>query len=342
MALVVVLLAALGISAYFIGRDLGLPGFTRSAVVPSVTRDHPSAARSRLERAGFHHLHELYLTSRSVPAGEVIGTQPTTGTRLRLDHAVAIEVSKGRPTVNLPNVTGDTQAKATQVMESDGFVVRKSFTSSASVHQGVVVRTRPVGPAREPEGSRVVLVISTGPQLVTVPNVSLDNQTAATDQLHNKGFEVNPTPVTVTSSVKVGDVVRTSPAAGRSVPLGRTITLYVSGGPAQTTIPYLVGDTASQAKTVLESDHLGVAFANQTVSSSSQGGLVQQSSPPAGVSEPPGTIVTVYRGVYSQATSGTSGVTGGSGTSGTSGSSGTSGTGPVSGTSGTSGDPTKG
>ncbi len=339
-ALVILLLAALAVSAYFIGRDLGIRGAARTAAVPSVSGTRPATAQSRLERAGFRHLRDRYLTSGSVPKGEVIGTEPRAGTRLAVNRTVVIEVSKGRATVALPDVAGETQSKATAQLRADRFVVVKSFANSSSVHQGVVITTRPAGPSNQARGSTVTLVISLGPRLVAVPDVTGDNQTAATDQLHLKGFQVNPTPVTVTSNIKNGDVVRTSPGAGNDEPVGTPITLYVSGGPAQVTTPYLLGDTAQQAKSVLRSDHLKVAFANQAVSSSSQNGLVQQTSPPGGVTEPTGTTVTVYVGVYTPPSStspsstspsstapGTSGVSGGTGVSGGSGVSGTKGKG---------------
>lgn len=183
----------------------------------------------------------------------------------------------------------------------------------------------------------MTIVISKGPKHVPVPDVSGENQTRATDELYMKGFQVNPNPVTVSSSVKTGDVVRTSPAAGKSEPVGTPVTLYVSGGPAQVTVPYVIGDTAQQAKSVLHSDHLKVVFANEAVSSTSQNGLVQNTTPPGGVTEPAGTPVTVYVGVYtpsSSSTSPTSGTSGTSPTSGTSGGSGVSGSVPTSGTSG--------
>lgn len=332
-ALVVVMLTALAVSAYFVGRDLGIRGAPRTATVPAVTRTQPATARIRLEKAGFRHLRNRYLNSGSVPKGEVIGTDPRSGTRLAVDQTIVIDVSKGTATIALPDVDGETQSKATAQLRADHFVVDKAFANSSSVHQGVVIRTEPAGPSEQPKGTAVTLTISLGPKLVAVPEVRGENQTAATDQLHLDGFQVNPTPVTVSSSVETGDVVRTSPAAGRNEPVGASVTLYVSGGPAQVTIPYLLGDTAQQARSILRSDQLKIAFTNQAVSSSSQNGLVQQSSPPGGVTEPTGTTVTVYVGVYTPpssttsttttSTSSTSGVSGGPGVSGGSGVSGT-------------------
>ncbi len=336
-ALVVVLLAALGVLAYFIGRDLGAFGADRTAPVPSVAHESPATARARLQKAGFHDIHLRDVTSATVPKGEAVGTHPPAGTRLATKRLVVLEVSTGAPTVAVPAVGGETQSAATSTLRHYGFHVKKLVTASSSVHPGVVIRTEPLAGAERSKGSTVQLVISSGPKEVVVPTLTGASPAAAAYELSSKGLSVSPVEKTEAStSVKSGDVVRTSPAAGAKVRAGTPVTIYVSSGPAPVDVPDVTNQTPKQAKAELKASGFKVAFTTIPVTSASENGLVVQTSPPAGASEPGGTTVTAYVGSYTppSSSSGTSGTSPTSGTSGLSGSSGSTTT--TTGVSGTS------
>ena len=58
-----------------------------------------------------------------------------------------------------------------------------------------------------------------------------ESQRAATTTLENAGFAVQIGPGQSSNTVPSGDVISTSPAAGKSEPIGSTVTLTVSTGP---------------------------------------------------------------------------------------------------------------
>jgi beta-lactam-binding protein with PASTA domain len=122
--------------------------------------------------------------------------------------------------------------------------------SSGSVPQGKVIGADPaVGTPEQPK-TLVNLVVSSGPQPVNVPNVVGEPQGQATSDLQNAGFAVQVNPNQVSSAVPAGSVATMSPP-GSSAAAGSTITLTISSGPAQVTVPDVSGDTEAQARTAL-------------------------------------------------------------------------------------------
>jgi eukaryotic-like serine/threonine-protein kinase len=87
-----------------------------------------------------------------------------------------------------------------------------------------------------------------------IPSVAGDTLTAATTALTTAGFQ----PLTATTSRfdpdnATGTVSGTSPAIGRSVTKGAKVTIILSKGPAQLSIPVLAGLPEAQAKAAIRS-----------------------------------------------------------------------------------------
>jgi eukaryotic-like serine/threonine-protein kinase len=88
----------------------------------------------------------------------------------------------------------------------------------------------------------------------SVPNVAGETLAAATTELTQAGFH----PLTTTASrfdpvVAAGNVSQTTPVIGASVAKGATVTIILSKGPAQLSIPVLVGLPEAQAKSAIRS-----------------------------------------------------------------------------------------
>ncbi len=111
---------------------------------------------------------------------------------------------------------------------------------------GDVVTTDPAPGTRLRSDKPLVLLVSSGPVQVAVPNVVGQPQAAATAALKNAGFVVNTTDGS-SLTVAQGDVISTNPPAGTQRAKGSAVQLVVSSGKPLVTIPYLVDDTPSQA-----------------------------------------------------------------------------------------------
>ncbi len=100
---------------------------------------------------------------------------------------------------------------------------------------------------------------------VKVPSVKGLKVSQAQDKLEKAGFKVNKTIKTVSSKkIKKNRIVKTDPAAGRTVKKGTKITLYKSKGEETYTIEDYVGRNYIEVQTLLEEVHeLNVTIAKR-------------------------------------------------------------------------------
>ncbi len=104
----------------------------------------------------------------------------------------------------------------------------------------------------------MVVIFLVIPAVTEVPDVKIPDVTDMTvieaeEELHEAGFEVASDVEEVESDqIKEGNVVKTNPAAGRSVKKGSTITLYVSKGVEQYEIEDYTDKNYIEVKTLLE------------------------------------------------------------------------------------------
>ena len=68
----------------------------------------------------------------SATPGNVIGTDPSAGSRVKSDKPVVLIASSGPQQVPVPNVVGQSQAAATTTLKAAGFVVTATTASSTS------------------------------------------------------------------------------------------------------------------------------------------------------------------------------------------------------------------
>ncbi|HEY9415574.1 MAG TPA: Stk1 family PASTA domain-containing Ser/Thr kinase [Pseudonocardia sp.] len=99
------------------------------------------------------------------------------------------------------------------------------------------------------------------PEQITVRDVSGQVQEAAREQLITQGLKPNikSVPSPITPQVPAGQAIRTDPAANSRVAQGTQIDLYISKGPAQVTVPNLIGKSQSDAQQALLVANLALA-----------------------------------------------------------------------------------
>jgi serine/threonine protein kinase len=120
---------------------------------------------------------------------------------------------------------------------------------------------------------------------VTVPDVSKQSVTAATQTLQNDHLTVGSQRSQASGSVAKGDVVSTDPNAGASVAKNSTVDLVVSSGPTATAVvPTLQGKQLTQAIALLQSANLGYTVHN--VTSNQTVGTVLSQNPAGGTKIP--------------------------------------------------------
>lgn len=194
-----------------------------------------STAKETIESAGLHFQQETDNNS-SEPRGTFTRQDPTGGTRVAKGSTVRVWFSSGPRTRTIPNVKGMTQQAATSALTSAGFKVSSVATeNSATVEKDHVTRTDPASGTQQPQGTSVILYISTGQ--TTVPTGLVGKpRNEAVRQLNNNGFNTNIMQEN-SDSVAAGNVTRVDPAEGSTVSQGATITVYISSGPKMIDTP---------------------------------------------------------------------------------------------------------
>ena len=190
-----------------------------------------------------------------------------------------LSVSSGGETVRIPKVAGLKVDEAIKRLEDLQFQVNPTTERSETVPLDVVIRTEPKAGTRVDPNSVVTVVSSAGPAPIIVPDVGGKSQTDATTTLSTAGFRVALTSDS-SSSVPVGFVIRTQPAAGTEAPKDSTVTLVISTGPRQANVPDVVGATQSSATSQLEGAGFKVSVV--TITSPGNAGRVISQDPGAG------------------------------------------------------------
>ena len=128
---------------------------------------------------------------------------------------------------------------------------------------------------------------------VEVPEVTGKSFDVAERELTNAGFTVAEPVEETSQDVPEGDVISQDPEAGTKVDEGEEVTLTVSSGAGQVTIPQLTGFKYAEAKELLESDKYGLEVKRNNQESSAPENEVINSNPPGGTEVDRGSTVTL-------------------------------------------------
>src|ERR1700692_465811 len=208
--------------------------------------------------------------------------------------ACAILFVSGCAKVTVPNVEGLTQAAATTAITGAKLMVG-TVTQHASdrVATGKVISQDPASGSSVAQGSPVNLVISLGPQMVTVPNVEGLTQDAATTAITAAKLMGGTIPQQTSNTVTTGKVISQDPASGNSVAPGSPVNLVISSGPQMVTVPNVEGLTQDAAATAIRAAKLTVGTITQQTSNTVVIGNVIRQDPASGSSVAQGSPVNL-------------------------------------------------
>jgi serine/threonine-protein kinase len=209
------------------GTDVGLvvsQGPERYAVPPVAGLSLDSAAAA-LESANLVLGEQAREHDEVEPEGRVLRSSPEPGASVPPGTPVDVVVSAGPAPVDVPDVTGRTQQDATQALVGAGLTVTVApeRVHDDTVPDGSVVSQSPTSGAVQ-RGTTVTLVLSKGPELVTVPQVVGRQFSAAERELTELGL------VVVREDVRggfFGTVREQSVEPGEEVPPGTEVVLVV-------------------------------------------------------------------------------------------------------------------
>ena len=213
-------LVAVALIFAFIAMRLAIHG--REAVVPNLSGLSVAEADSVASRAGLRLNLENTFYSADVPAGRILSQDPAAGSRVRREWPVRITESLGAQSVEIPELTGQTERAATVSIR------RLSLELGAVAHfaiagdPDVVLTQTPPANASGVDGPRVSLLVSdpdtAQPPAYAMPSLvglsySAASARAASAGLHMVAVTESSLPAAAPAAAASTNPVQTTPAA---------------------------------------------------------------------------------------------------------------------------------
>jgi len=156
-----------------------------TSVVPKVQNDPLTAAQAALRRV--HLVSTPQQVGSNAPVGTVIGTNPPAGTTWPQTKTVTILVAGGP---QLPDFAGMNYQAAQQWASQHDVNLQQQPDNNSQQPQGIITGQEPAATTLVRPGQTVVVNVSTGPQVVGVPDVNGASVEQATQILQAAGFQV--------------------------------------------------------------------------------------------------------------------------------------------------------
>ena len=255
--------------------------------IPDLTGSEQAQALEDLQNLGFKVGIENSADA-SVPAGSVIRTQPPSNTIINPDSLVTIIVSVGPEAFPIPYVLDIETERAIYVVEESGFTLGQLLeVNDENIPRGFVISQNPVAGTKMSPGTTVDLVVSKGPSLIEVTDLSRKSPEDAIQILETLGFEYELIEE-YSEDVEIGLVSGTIPEAGEIVTPDELIQVIVSLG-IKIEVPEVEGLGYEDAINILEELGLVVTVSGDT------NGIVRKQIPRKGeFLEPEGVVELTF------------------------------------------------
>ena len=255
--------------------------------IPDLTGSEQAQALEDLQNLGFKVGIENSADA-SVPAGSVIRTQPPSNTIINPDSLVTIIVSVGPEAFPVPYVLDIETERAVYVVEESGFTIGQLLeVNDENIPRGFVISQNPVAGTKMSPGTSVDLVVSKGPSLIEISDLSRKSPEDAIQILETLGFEYELIEE-YSEDVEIGLVSGTIPEAGEIVTPDELIQVIVSLG-IKIEVPEVEGLGYEDAINILE--ELGLVA---TVSGDTNGVVRKQIPRKGEFLEPEGVVELTF------------------------------------------------
>ncbi len=245
--------------------DETLPG-TTTTEAPATTEDSKTAVMPKLVGLTLGEAEELlterglgisveYVAAPDSEQGIVLSQEFDEGATVNKHYRVGVVVCDNTGIADVPTgLVGSSFDAVRKALLNAGFKVNPVQEYSDDVADGIVISIDPEeGTVGLPTGTTIEVVVSKGPEviMVVVPKVVGEMRVNAEADLKMKGLKVTVEEA-FDDEVVAGVVISQSPANGKSVEMGSTVTIVVSKGADKVKVPSLLGMTLDEAKEELE------------------------------------------------------------------------------------------
>jgi len=285
--IVVAILLGLGVAA-------ALGAFSELRV-PQTAGMTVTEAKAAIAKVGLVVATETVSASDSVAQDLVIGTDPAAGAAAKSGDGITLIVSSGPQKIAVPDVVGSGETSAVVAILRSGFKNNPDITRdfNSKYPAGTVYKVEPAAGDMALPGTTLHIWVSQGTEMVTVPTVVGETETNATKDLNKAGFDVKVVKIADASATK-GTVTDQTPAGATQAAKSSVVTITVSTGPEQVTVPNLIGMTQAAATAKLNSVHLVATVLSITDPSPANTGNVTDQDPTYPTKVNTGSTITIW------------------------------------------------
>ena len=193
----------------------------------------------------------------------------------------------------VPDCVGKNVDEAKALITENNYEVGDiEMTHDPNVAENDVISQNPMSWMRSTHGSKINLVVSLGPEMVTVPDVKDKTRTDATDILERAGFKVELTEDAYDKDIEAGKVCKQDPEGNTKAPKESTVKITISKGKETGQVPDVVNYSEADARAALEAAGFAVKV-NREYSDRVDQGFVMSQNPGGGQKADKGSTVTI-------------------------------------------------
>ena len=183
--------------------------------------------------------------------------------------------------VKVPDLRGMTEEEARRELEGTdiGMKVQNERKPSNQYKEGEIMSQDPVADTEVAKNSTITVVISSGEEakMVRVPDVEGRSEAEAEKMLQDAKLTVVHGKAENSDEVEEGHVISSDPEAGTEVEEGTEVTIVISLGEDQATVPDLRNKSASDAEAALKEAGLSGSASEEYSDSVAAGQVISQS-----------------------------------------------------------------
>ena len=197
----------------------------RQATVPADILDATSASGkdpiNALKKAGFDNVEQTTASddtySMEVPQGALLSLSVDPGATLPHNTTITVTVSQGPKPVTMPNIVGKTKDEAQQTMDDLKLTANWTESFDDKIPQGQEISTSVSSGNTLHWGDSVDVVVSKGPETITLPNYVGQKASDAKAALEKLGFTVKVSSQLTLNASHYTKAASLEPAGGTEV-----------------------------------------------------------------------------------------------------------------------------
>lgn len=206
--------------------------FNRNVVVPDVTGKNLTEATQMFKKVGFKFI-TSFEYSDTVLKENVISQEIEGGEKVKYGSEIALVVSKGKEPITLPDLIDRTVSEAEDALKKLAFSVIIEEEFSKKVPKGNVISQSVPAGKQAYKGSIITLIVSKGPDLVTVPNIKGMTLEEAEQTLNAAGLKIR-TGKQFSNSVEEGYIISQDVEENKQIDRHSFVKAIISLGAANT------------------------------------------------------------------------------------------------------------